>query len=416
MQKTLLSSWPLFFGLAMIMIGNGLQGTLLGVRANIEGFSTMTIGLIMSLYYVGFLMGSIFVPKLIQGVGHIRVFAALASLASTTVLFHGIFDQPWIWCVVRVATGFAYAGLYIVIESWLNQAATNQNRGKVMALYLIILYAGMTLGQFLLNVADPADVELFVLTSILVTLAVLPISLSSRPAPVFATPERVSIKKLYEYSPLGIAGVMISGLASSALFSIGPVYAAEMGLSVSQLATFMAAFISGGVIFQAPIGWMSDKFDRRKVLIGVTVMTAALCGLAWFVSLHSTAALIAVMPLIGGTALAIYGLSVSHTNDHLQPAQIVAASATLILLNGGISIVGPFMATGSMSVFGTNSFFVYVGIIYAFLGVFGIYRACKAPPVPLEEQGSYIPLQERNSPIIMQIAEDSAETMKKMHG
>lgn len=414
MQKTLLSSWPLFFGLAMIMIGNGLQGTLLGVRANIEGFSTMTIGIIMSLYYVGYLMGSIFVPKLIQSVGHIRVFAALASLASTTVLFHGIFDQPWIWGIVRVATGFSYAGLYIVIESWLNQAATNQNRGKVMALYLIILYAGMTLGQFLLNVADPADVELFVLTSILVTLAVLPISLSSRPAPVFATPERVSIKKLYEYSPLGIAGVLISGLASSALFSIGPVYAAEMGLSVSQLATFMAAFISGGVIFQAPIGWMSDKFDRRKVLIGVTGMTAILCALAWFVSLHSTAALIAVMPLIGGTALAIYGLSVSHTNDHLQPGQIIAASATLILLNGGISIIGPFMATGSMSAFGTNSFFLYVGVIYALLAGFGIYRTCKAPPVPLEEQGSHLPLQERNTPIIMQIAEDSADTMRKM--
>lgn len=414
MQKTLASSWPLFFGLAMIMIGNGLQGTLLGVRANIEGFSTMSIGVIMSMYYVGYLLGSLFVPKLIQGVGHIRVFAALASLASTTVLFHGIFSDPIIWGIVRVFTGFAYAGLYIVIESWLNQAATNENRGKVMALYLIILYAGMTLGQFLLNVADPADVELFVMTSILVTLAVLPISLSSRPAPTFATPVRVSIKKLYEYSPLGIAGVMISGLASSALFSIGPVYAAEMGLSVSQLSTFMAAFIAGGVIFQAPIGWLSDRFDRRKVLIGVTALTGLFCFFAYLASLHSMYAVIAIMPLIGGTSLSIYGLSVSHTNDHLSSGQILAASATLILLNGGISIVGPFMATGSMSAFGVNSYFLYVGAVYLVLMAFGIYRTRRRPPVPLAEQGEHLPLRENSAPLIQQIAEDSGATLKKM--
>lgn len=406
MQKTLLSSWPLFFGLAMIMIGNGLQGTLLGVRANIEGFSTMTIGVIMSLYYVGYLLGSIFVPRLIQGVGHIRVFAALASLASTTVLFHGIFSDPTVWGIVRIFTGFAYAGLYIVIESWLNQAATNENRGKIMALYLIVLYAGMTLGQFMLNIADPADVELFVMTSILVTLAVLPISLSSRPAPTFATPIRVSIKKLYDYSPLGIAGVLISGLASAALFSIGPVYAAEMGLSVSQLSTFMAAFIAGGVIFQAPIGWLSDRFDRRKVLIGVSALTGLFCFLAYAVSLHSIYGVIAIMPLIGGSALSIYGLSVSHTNDHLQPGQIIAASATLILLNGGISIIGPFMVTGSMSLFGVNSFFMYVGAVYLILTIFGLYRTRMAPPVPLEEQGEHLILRENSAPLVRPITQD----------
>lgn len=414
MQKTFMTSWPLFFGLAMLMIGNGLQGTLLGVRANIEGFSTLTIGVIMSFYYVGFLLGSIWVPKLIQSVGHIRVFAALASLASGTVLFHGIFENPIVWMAVRVFTGFAYAGLYIVIESWLNQAATNENRGKIMALYLIILYAGMALGQFLLNVADPAEVELFVLTSVLVMLAVLPISLSSRPAPAFITPERVSIKNLYRVSPLGIAGVLLSGLASSALFSIGPVYAAAIGMSVAQISMFMAVFIIGGVVFQAPIGWLSDKFDRRKVLIGVSGAAGISCMLAYIAGLSSTGLMIATMPLIGGTALAIYGLSASHTNDHLQGGQIIAASATLILLNGSISIIGPFMVTGAMSAFGTATFFMYVGAVYLALMGFGLYRTRRAPPVPLDEQGEYVMMQERNSPIIMQIAEESDETMKKM--
>lgn len=414
MHQTLKAAWPLFFGLAMLMIGNGLQGTLLGVRANIEGFSTLTIGMIMSLYYVGYLSGSFFVPKLIISVGHIRVFAALASLASTTVLFHGIFEQPAIWAIVRVFTGFSYAGLFIVMESWLNQSATNNNRGKIMALYLIVLYAGMTLGQFLLNVADPADIELFVMTSVLVSLALLPISLSSRPAPEFTEPERVSIKTLYRVSPLGIAGVMISGLASSALFAIGPVYAAEIGLSVSQLSTFMAAFIFGGVLLQAPIGWLSDRFDRRIVLIGVTGASALLCFLAYPISLHSTGGLIALMPLIGGTALSIYALSLSHTNDHLLPGQIIATSATLILLNGAISTIGPFMATGAMSAFGAYSFFLYIGMVYLALTLFGLYRTRRRAAVPLDEQGDHLMLQERNSPIIMQIAEDSAETMKQM--
>ncbi len=414
MQKTLFASWPLFFGLAMLMIGNGLQGTLLGIRANIEGFSTLTIGVVMSLYYVGFLLGSIWVPKLIQNVGHIRVFAALASLASGTVLFHGIFNDPVVWCIVRVFTGFSYAGLYIVIESWLNQSATNENRGKIMALYLIILYAGMALGQFLLNLADPADVELFVLTSVLVTLAVLPISLSSRPAPAFIAPERVSIKKLWQISPLGIAGVLLSGLASSALFSIGPVYATAMTLTVAQISTFMAAFIIGGVVLQAPIGWLSDRFDRRKILIGISFATGLSCFIAYAASLISIPALIMVMPMIGGTALAIYGLSTAHTNDHLQGGQIIAASATLILLNGGMSIIGPFAASGAMSLFGTNAFFLYVGAVYVGLGLFGLYRTLQRPPVPLDEQGDFVLMQERNSPIIMQIAEESDETMKKM--
>lgn len=414
MQKTLLASWPLFFGLAMIMIGNGLQGTLLGVRANIEGFSTLTIGAIMSLYYVGYLSGSLYVPKLIQGVGHIRVFAALASLASATVLFHGIFEQAWIWAIVRVVTGFSYAGLYIVIESWLNQAATNQNRGKIMALYLIVLYAGMALGQLLLNVADPAEIELFVLTSILVTLAVLPISLSSRPAPKFITPETVPVKTLYKISPLGIVGVALSGLASSALFAIGPVYAGKIGMSVAQISSFMAVFIIGGVLGQAPIGWLSDRFDRRKILIGVAGAAGLTCFLASLMAMVSMQWMIASMVLIGFTSLSIYALSIAHTNDHLQPAQIVAVSATLILLNGGISSIGPFMVTGAMSVFGTGGFFPYIGIIYLGLCGFGLYRTMRAPPVPLDEQGDFVVMQERNTPIIMQIAEDSAETMKKM--
>lgn len=414
MRQTLLSAWPLFFGLAMIMIGNGLQGTLLGVRASIEGFSTLTTGVIMSLYYFGFLAGSYYVPKLIVSVGHIRVFAALASLASTTVLFHGLFGDPVTWGVVRIFTGFAYAGLFIVIESWLNQAATNKTRGQMMALYLIVTYAGMTLGQFLLNIASPKDIELFVMTSVLVSIALLPISLSSRPAPVFSEPETTSIKSIYKRSPLGVYGVFTSGLAASALFAIGAVYAAEIGMTLPQISTFMAAFIAGGVLFQAPIGWLSDRYDRRMVLIAVCALTGLFCIAALLAAGQSFAGLSLFMLLAGGTALSIYGLSIAHTNDHLPQNQIVAASATMILLNGAASCIGPLLATGLMSWFGSDAFFIYLTAIYLMMAGFGLYRTMVHPSVPLDDQGDYVPLAARPSPFVMQIAEDSTATMKEM--
>lgn len=343
MHKTLLSSWPLFFGVSMIMIGNGLQATLLGVRGTMEGFPTYSIGIIMSMYYVGFMLGSHYVPKLIRGVGHIRVFAALASIASTTVLFHGLFPSEGVWGIVRAVTGFSYAGLYIVIESWLNQAADNKSRGKMMAAYLVILYSSMAFGQYLLTIADPKQMDLFVITSVFVTLAVLPISLSSRPAPKFDAPVKVSIKELYRTSPLAVYGVFASGLAGACLFSIGPVYAATVGFSIPQISSFIASAIVGAVLLQYPIGWFSDKYDRRVVLVTVSALAALSCGLALLFAPISAYALFFAMFLIGGTALTIYGLSSAHMNDHLQPAQIVAASASMILVNGVGSMIGPVL-------------------------------------------------------------------------
>jgi len=193
------------------MVGNGLQGTLLGVRATIEGFDPAAIGFVMSLYYAGYLAGSRYAPKLIKRVGHIRVFTALASLASTTVLFHGIFTDILFWSVMRIITGFAYAGLYIVVESWLSDISTKKTRGTLYSIYQVIGYGGMVLGQFALNIADPETIYLFVTTSVLVSLALVPISLSSRPAPFFTEPEPISFKRLSAVSPLGIGGVFVDG-------------------------------------------------------------------------------------------------------------------------------------------------------------------------------------------------------------
>lgn len=416
MHKTFVTAWPLFFGISMIMIGNGLQGTLLGVRATMEEFPTYSIGIIMSMYYAGFMLGSHLVPKLIQGVGHIRVFAALASIASTTVLIHGLFPNEEVWSIVRAVTGFSYAGLYIVIESWLNQAADNKTRGTMMAAYLVVLYASMAVGQYMLNLYDPMRMELFVLTSILVTFAVLPISLSSRPAPKFEAPVKVSPRELFRTSPLGVYGVFASGMAGACLFSIGPVYAAEAGFSLSEIASFMAAAIVGGVLLQFPIGRCSDVFDRRRVLIAVSFATALFCALAIFVAPMSVYALYLAMFLIGGTALTIYGLASAHTNDHLASSQIVAASASMLMVNGVGSIIGPMLSSALMTATDLPwMLFATMGVVYGSIGLFGLYRATRAAPVPRDQQDKFVAQPSASSAMVMQtVAEQAGESLKSM--
>ncbi len=402
MHKTLLSAWPLFFGVSMIMIGNGLQGTLLGVRATLEGFPTYATGIIMSMYYLGFMLGSQCTPALIRGVGHIRVFAALASVASTTVLIHGLFPSEQVWSVVRAITGFSYAGLYIVIESWLNNSVDNKGRGKMMALYLVILYASMALGQYLLIVADPKQMDLFVITSILVSLALLPISLSSRPAPHFDKVEKVSLKTLFHSSPLGVFALFASGMAGACLFSIGPVYATAAGFSLPQISTFMAAAIVGGVLFQFPIGWLSDKYDRRRVLIGVAAVTSLCCLMAVFLSTVSPYALFFAMFLIGGTGLTIYGLGSAHTNDHLSATQVVGASATMIMINGVGSIIGPVLSSTLMNIIAPWMLFVTMGVIYGSIALYGFYRTFRRAPVPMDKQGHFVAQPSPTVALVMQ--------------
>lgn len=413
MINILNKSWPLFFGLALIMIGNGLQGTLLGVRASIEDFNTAATGFMMSLYYVGFVVGSYLVPKMVSRVGHIRVFTALASLASTTVLLHGLFVDVNLWIIIRMLTGFSYAGLFIVVESWLNDTSTNQTRGKILSIYQVITYGGLVAGQFLLTVADPSGISLFVLTSILVSVALLPISLSSRPAPAFAEPETISLKTLLDRSPLGIVGAFGSGLGASILFSLGAVYAAEIGLSLAQISTFMAAYMVGGVAFQIPIGWLSDKYDRRKIIIGICFL-AFLSAISCYFAAGSSAIFYISFFCLGGMSLSIYGQCLAHMNDHISEKQYVAAGSTLIFVNGVGSAIGPFAISLFMSKIGINVFFPIIALIFGGLFAYGVYRTSRRPPVPLDQQTDSITMPARSTPFVMNIMEESAPTMKDM--
>lgn len=413
MIRSLTTAWPLFFGLGLIMFGNGLQGTLLGVRASIEGFDTATIGIIMSLYYFGFLGGSYYVPKLISQVGHIRVFTALASLASSTVLLHGLYPEPWLWAIIRGFTGFAYAGLYIVVESWVSNASTNKTRGQMFGLYQIISYSGLMVGQFGLNIADPAGMDLFVMASILVSIALLPIALSSRPAPAFDEPEALSLKRLYVISPLGLMGSFSVGIGTAAIFGLGAVYASEMGMTLPQISTFMALYIFGAVASQIPIGYLSDKYDRRLVIIAVSAASAVTAVLCFFAS-ENPYILNGIFFVLGALTLPIYGLSMAHINDHLTPRQYVGASASAILVNGVGAAIGPLVISVLMSIFGTQVYFPMIALVFLYLVAYGIYRTQKRNAVPLEEQGDYTAMPARPTPISMTITEEGHEILKEL--
>lgn len=413
MFRTLITSWPLFFGLALIMIGNGLQGTLLGVRAAMEGFDTATIGIIMSLYYCGFLGGSYFVPRLMSQVGHIRVFTALASLASTTVLLHGLYPEPWLWAIIRVFTGFAYAGLYIVVESWLSDISSNKTRGKIFAIYQVIGFGGMAIGQFFINFASPGQITLFVITSVLVSLALIPIALSSRKAPEFNEPEPLSLKRLYKISPFGLIGVFGSGVGTGTIFGLGAVYATSMGMTLPQISTFMALYIAGGAAFQIPIGWLSDRYDRRIIMIMVSLFST-LIGMACFITTSTPYMLNAFFFAFGGLSLSIYSLAMTHINDHLTPRQYVAAGSSAILVNGVGAAIGPLTISVLMSVFNNTIYFPLISLVFLILFFYGVYRLFKRDAIPLEDQGDYMKMPIRPTPISLTITEEGHEILKEM--
>jgi MFS family permease len=413
MIKSFVGSWPLFVGLGLLMVSNGLQGTLLGLRAALEGFDTLTIGLIMSFYYLGFLGGSHFTPRLIMSVGHIRVFTALASLASSTVLLHGLFVEPVWWMAARLVTGFCYAGLYIVVESWLSDKSTPKTRGKMFSLYQFITYGGMALGQYMLALAAPTEIELFVYSSILVSIALLPVALSSRPAPDISQPELLPLRKLFHISPLGLIAVFLVGLGTSAVFSLVAVYGNAINLTVVQISNLVAFYLIGAVAAQIPIGLLSDRFDRRRILIGISAL-ACLAGLGCYLAGENVAVLYVFIFLFGMVTLPIYGLGIAYINDHLEPRHFVAASSSAILVNGIGAASGPLLATFVMNFAGTDIFFALLSMIFSTLTLYGFYRVTRREAVPMEEQGDFIAMPVRPTPFTMTVTEEGQSILQEM--
>ena len=280
LQKT----WALFFGFALISLAHGLQGTLIGVRSVIEEFTFISAGLIIAGYYIGYLSGALTIPIFLQRVGHIRVFAALASLASIAILLHSVFLHPYSWFFIRIITGISLSGIYVIMESWLNNKATNETRGKLLSIYMIVTFVFVGLGQFLLNLSDPAKVDLFILVSILLSFSLLPILLSNTEQPTISDTKYFTLKEFYILSPLGFVSALMIGLAHSALFGFGAVYVSSKGFTLFEISVFMVSISSFGALAQWPIGYISDKIDRRIILIAITFIAA---GLSIFIVISS---------------------------------------------------------------------------------------------------------------------------------
>ena len=387
----LASSWAILLGFGILMLGDGLQGTLLAVRADREGFSATLTGFVMSSFYLGFLLGSILTPRITLKVGHIRVFAAFAAVSSAAILIHAIFVTVPVWVAMRLISGFCFAGLYIVAESWLNDRATNETRGKLLSLYMIVTYIGIGAGQLLLNLAAPEDYPLFILTSVLISIAVVPLLLSAGSPPNFRNSVRISLIELYRVTPLGLVSMFAVGLVTATFFALAPVYGQRLGLDIKEISYFMAAAVLGTVLLQGPIGVLSDRFDRRLILTIVTLLTsiAALICL-WAVEVSMTMLFLSVA-LFGGLAFPLYSICIAYTNDHLDPSQMIAASGALVLISGLGAVIGPVLVAVIMDKFGNQALFASFAVVHALTGGFALYRIIRRPPVPLEKQGPWHP-------------------------
>jgi MFS family permease len=413
MINELRASWALLIGIGFMMLGNGLQGTLLGLRATMEGFPVFITGIMMSGYYVGIFAGSMVAPKLVQRVGHIRVFAALASMASISILIHGLYVNAGTWTAMRFITGLSYAGLYVVTESWLNDRASNENRGQVLSVYMVITTLGLGGGQFLLNLSDPLQVELFVLVSIIVSFGLIPILLTARPAPSFESTGSMSLFELYKASPLAVISNGLTGVAHGTIFGLGAVYAAQELQGVEQVSLFMACFLFGSLVLQWPVGWLADHINRRVIMAGLCTLAIIACVLALMVEKGSVAYFLIIV-LLGGAAMPMYSLTIAYANDRLEPEQIVAASGSLVMVAGiGLSM-GPIIVSFLMGQYGASYFFLGIGAAFAMILGFTTYRMNITEAISPSDQSPMIAAGVIGTPVAQYNSPDAEEYVEAL--
>ena len=390
MGKIIKNSWALFTGIGIIMIAHGLQGNLMGVRSVIEGFNFLATGIMMSGYYVGFFLGSNIVPKLVSRVGHIRVFAAFASMASLSILIIAVYVNPIVWTLARFITGMSLVGIIIVSESWLNDRANNRTRGKILSTYMFVTFTGLAIGMLLLNFNSPRNYEPFVLVSILLSVALLPILLTKRKAPKFKKISAIKIQELYKISPLGVVSSFCTGVIHSALFTLTAVYAATMNFTIFEISLLLFLITFAGAICQWPIGYFSDRQDRRLIIIICTFAAAIFCVLSIIASgtslenmyLATSVGIDKIMfyifvTLYAGVSLPIYTLNIAYVNDFISKEKFVAAGGGLQILFGLGAIGGPLLCSLFMHKYGSNGFFIFLLIFHVIIGLFGIYRMTK---------------------------------------
>ncbi len=415
MGAVLKNSWALFLGVMLLMLGNGLQGTLLGIRGAIEGFSPNTMAWVMSGYFIGFLGGSRMAPELIRRVGHVRVFAALASLVSACLLLYAVVPNVIAWMGLRIVIGFCFSGVYVVAESWLNDSATNETRGQTLSLYLIVQMIGIVAAQVILNFADAGGYTLFIISSVLVSVSFAPILLSISPAPMFQTTKPMSFKRLYDASPLAVVGIFLLGSIFSALFGMAAVYGTQRGLGVGTITLIVAMIYVGGMLMQYPIGWASDHMGRRLLIIYLTLFGAITMIFAPLMT-GNLYTLMALMFIVGGISNPLYSLYIAYMNDYLEHDDMAAASGGLIFINGMGAIGGPFLVGWMMTEFGADSFFIYLAVLLGLSALWALYRSTVRQAPSVEDTAAYAHISPSSSIVAAEVAAELAIDMAEEGG
>jgi len=407
MFQVLSGAWALLLGMMLLQVGNGMQGTLLGIRGALEGFSTYEMSVVMSSYFVGFLFGSRMAPEMIRRVGHVRVFAALGSMISAVLILYPTIAEPWAWAVGRVLIGFCFSGVYVTAESWLNNAATNETRGKALSLYMIVQMIGIVSAQGLMVLADPSGYVLFVIPSVLVSLAFAPILLSVSPTPAFGSTKPLTLKQIMKISPLGCVGMLLTGGVFAAQFGMSAVYGAEAGLSVGQISAFVASFYVAAMLVQYPLGWLSDRMDRRKLIAGVSLVTGggAMIGMLFGDNYWM---LLTAAFLVGGSSNPLYSLLIAYTNDFLEHDDMAAAAGGMVFINGLGAIAGPLMVGWMMSQIGPGGFFLYIAVLMFAMVLYALYRMTQRAAPSVRDTDRYMPVSPSVSPMAVEFAQEFA--------
>ncbi len=389
MVPTLASLAALLLSVGILLLGGGLLGTLLSVRLGVEGISATVIGMVMACYSVGFVLGTLFCDRIIQAVGHIRVFAALAAVAACAALAHGLYVDPWLWAGLRILFGFAIAGLYMVAESWLNDRTPREIRGRVLGIYVVVTSAALGSGQFALGLGDVTTHHLFSVAAMLLAAALIPVALARVPSPEFETTGRVTLRELYRISPLAAVTALGAGVTNGAFFALGPVFAVAVGFSAGEVGTFMGAAILGGLLLQYLIGRLSDHYDRRRVIMATALLVSFVSLLLALLHDQPAWAVIVLVIFWGGSNFTMYALSLALAHDFMTPDERVPASATLLLVHGLGMIAGPLAVSGLMDAVGEHGLFMGVALVALLIAMFGAYRHRVGDRIQVSAQERY---------------------------
>ena len=365
---------PLLITAGILLGGNGLQSTLIALRGAQESFSALAIGLMGTAYFMGFLLGCIFITYIMRAIGYVRAFAALAAIAASATLTLALVIDPVMWSMIRFTTGFCFAGLFTVIESWLNLGVSNHDRARILAIYRIIDIGSVTGAQLMIPVFGTGDFTIFAIMSIMITLSLVPVSLGDRSNPTSPEDVKLDLKRAWRISPLGSIGCIFVGVTNSAFRTLSPIYAEQIGLSVTNVVTFVSVGIIGGALIQYPLGYMSDLWGRRKVLFVTTVNAMASALMLVFLAGESPLANFVFVFIFGSFAMPLYSLSAAHANDRAEKGEFVPINAALMLFYSVGAIAGPFVASIMMEQFGPHSLFSFSAAVYFVFMAFIIYR------------------------------------------